>query len=188
MDEFENYTKDLVKLEFYRNDAAVYVALLETKASNPSNLAKTTKIQRPRIYDSLKRLVDKGYIIKDDTQKRPGYLAMSPEIVVKDIQEKLIEKLEISKELLERFQKEPQKKQDDFTIAFKYNEKAVRTITLEIIERADKTMTIFFPHYQNHILSEVTEVLIKSPKATSLNIYFILSPPKFANTFKVQHF
>jgi predicted transcriptional regulator len=48
---------DLQRLNWNKNDAIVYIALLKLGATTPQALSESTGIDRTRVYDSLKRLM-----------------------------------------------------------------------------------------------------------------------------------
>ncbi|MHA1131336.1 MAG: helix-turn-helix domain-containing protein, partial [Candidatus Helarchaeota archaeon] len=55
------------KVGFRENDAKVYFTLVRLGIAKMVDLTDETKIQRPRIYDSLDRLEKLGLILKDTT-------------------------------------------------------------------------------------------------------------------------
>lgn len=58
----------LEKVGLTKTEIEVYLTLLQEESMIASKVAKQLQIQRPNVYDALKRLVDKGlasYVIKD---------------------------------------------------------------------------------------------------------------------------
>ncbi|MHA1679814.1 MAG: TrmB family transcriptional regulator [Promethearchaeota archaeon] len=67
--------KKLEELDWNKNDAKVFVALVELGEANPQEISGHTNIDRTRVYDSLKRLIKKGYckkILNKPGAKRGG--------------------------------------------------------------------------------------------------------------------
>jgi len=91
MEEIINY---LMQCNLTQNDATVYLCLLKHKLSNPSVIAKETGIQRPRVYDSLKRLLERGYVIQDLKKKRPQYAVSSSQLLLTELQNQITYKKE----------------------------------------------------------------------------------------------
>ncbi|MFX0100950.1 MAG: TrmB family transcriptional regulator [Candidatus Hodarchaeota archaeon] len=87
------YYDDLVNLGWNVNDSKVYVALIKVGPSSPHNISKVTGIDRTRVYDSVKRLLDKGFVIQEGKARGPKYTAVPVETVfsreISNIQSKL---------------------------------------------------------------------------------------------------
>lgn len=83
-----------MELDLTQNDATVYLCLLKRGASNPSEISKETKIKRARVYDSLKRLMERGFIIQDIEKKRPSYICSNPQLLLSELEEKIARKKE----------------------------------------------------------------------------------------------
>ena len=59
----------LLSIGLTKNEAEVYLILLNLNETTASKIAEKTKISRPHVYDSLNKLIDKGmasYIIKNN--------------------------------------------------------------------------------------------------------------------------
>jgi sugar-specific transcriptional regulator TrmB len=97
--------KYLEQLDITENDATVYLSLLKLGASNPSDISKETGIKRARIYDSLKRLIERGFVVQDIERKRPIYLCNNPQLLVSELENQITTKTEaiemIERELIE---------------------------------------------------------------------------------------
>lgn len=85
------------------NDSKVYVALVKIGASTPHNISKVTGIDRTRVYDSVKRLKDKGFVIQEGKARGPKYTAVPVETVfsreIKGIKSRLETAERLKKEL-----------------------------------------------------------------------------------------
>lgn len=80
--------KNLQELGLGKNEAKVYLALLEIGTSKVGELSKRTGIYRRTIYDALKGLMEKGlvsYIIKG---KKRYFTASNPKILLDLVKEK----------------------------------------------------------------------------------------------------
>ncbi len=90
------------------NDATVYLWLLKNKLSNPSNISKGTGIQRPRVYDSLKRLIERGFAVQDIGKKRPLYAVSDSQAPLIELQSQIDSKIEardmIKEQIVDLFQ------------------------------------------------------------------------------------
>jgi sugar-specific transcriptional regulator TrmB len=106
---------------FRRNDAIVYVTLLKIGISNPTTLAKKSGIHRPRVYDSLVRLINQGYVIKDMSRKMPRYASIDPIAVFKQIDADLSRKVIIAAELKQDLAALFQNHKTEETIFYSYS-------------------------------------------------------------------
>jgi sugar-specific transcriptional regulator TrmB len=101
----ENLTKYLEQLDLTQNDATVYLCVLKRGPSNPSAIAKDTGIKRARIYDSLKRLIERGFVVQDVERKRPIYMCNNPQLLVSELENQITAKTKaiemIERELIE---------------------------------------------------------------------------------------
>lgn len=79
----------LMECDLTQNDATVYLWLSKHNLSNPSEIANGTGIKRPRVYDSLKRLMERGFVVQEMEQKRPQYKAINARVAVKDLENQI---------------------------------------------------------------------------------------------------
>ena len=178
MDRKDTLLSKLVEVGFIQNDALVYVALLKMKIGTPTTLSKMAKIERPRVYDSLRRLEKKGFLVRDTSKKVAKYVAISPDIVFKNIREDLERKITISQELEESLQQDlsPPKKGEAFV--FKFDPILIHNLAIEIMKNAKLKMYILLSDTQIEILSSIFELIQASPKFEYLSFFF-LTPSKY---------
>ncbi len=106
--------KSLQTLGFTKNDSKVLLTLCKYKILSPADIAKYSSVDRARVYDSLNRLIEKGFIQKEPIKRGANYQVIPIEKIFKVIRdeykkkiestlilEKSISKLEINKEELE---------------------------------------------------------------------------------------
>ena len=55
----------LQSLGFTKNDSKVLLTLCKFKILSPADIAKYSGVDRARVYDSLNRLIEKGFIQKE---------------------------------------------------------------------------------------------------------------------------
>lgn len=79
------YSRDNLKLEesdieyalqslgFTKNDSKVLLALAKHKILSPADIAKYSDVDRARVYDSLNRLIEKGFIQKEPVKRGANY-------------------------------------------------------------------------------------------------------------------
>jgi len=175
MDRKETLLNKLVEVGFIRSDAQVYMALLKMKIATPTTLSRSSKIARPRVYDSLKRLENKGLLIKDTSKKIAKYVAISPDIVFKNIQEDFEKKITLSRELKEDLQEDlsPPKKGEAFV--FKFDPIKIHNLIVEILRDAKQKLYIFLSDFHTEILSRFFKVVYNSPKFENLSFSFFIS-------------
>src|SRR5947209_14076734 len=86
-------TELLLELGLRKNEAKIYEALLTYGGSGVSTIALRSKIDRRTVYDTLRRLVDKGIVYEIFGQKETTYEAVDPTKLLELAQEK-VRKLE----------------------------------------------------------------------------------------------
>jgi len=101
----------LQSLGFTKNDSKVLLTLCKFKILSPADIAKHSGVDRARVYDSLNRLIEKGFIQKEPIKRGANYQVIPIERIFKVIRdeykskiedtlvlEKIISELEINKE------------------------------------------------------------------------------------------
>lgn len=101
----------LQSLGFTKNDSKVLLTLCKFRILSPADIAKYSSVDRARVYDSLNRLIEKGFIQKEPIKRGANYQVIPIERIFKVIRddykikiedtlmlEKIIGELEINKE------------------------------------------------------------------------------------------
>ena len=101
----------LQSLGFTKNDSKVLLTLCKFRILSPADIAKYSSVDRARVYDSLNRLIEKGFIQKEPIKRGANYQVIPIERIFKVIRdeykikiedtlilEKIISELEINKE------------------------------------------------------------------------------------------
>lgn len=101
----------LQNLGFTKNDSKVLLTLSKYKVLSPADIAKYSGVDRARVYDSLNRLMEKGFIQKEPVKRGANYQVIPIERIFKSLREeykqkindtilleKVISELEINKE------------------------------------------------------------------------------------------
>jgi len=101
----------LQSLGFTKNDSKVLLTLSKFRILSPADIAKHSGVDRARVYDSLNRLMEKGFIQKEPIKRGANYQIIPIERIFKVIRdeykakiedtlslEKIISELEIDKD------------------------------------------------------------------------------------------
>jgi sugar-specific transcriptional regulator TrmB len=72
----------------HKNETLIYLTLIKNPPLSALNLAKLTKIHRSNIYDSLRKLMEKGFIQEIIEENRKVFKAMKPEKLKEYIKQK----------------------------------------------------------------------------------------------------
>lgn len=84
----------LVRIGLTQYEARVYIALIRRDGSTPADVARVTRVPRPRVYDVLDSLVAKGL-----AARRPGhvagYVAVDPRVAMAHLVEVQAQRLEL---------------------------------------------------------------------------------------------
>jgi hypothetical protein len=82
----EQLVQYLAEFGFGRNEARIYLAALGRPPLRVAELAELADVNRPKAYDALRQLVDKGLFTQEGTGQEPGqvarFLAADPKLVV----------------------------------------------------------------------------------------------------------
>ncbi|MFX0032238.1 MAG: TrmB family transcriptional regulator [Candidatus Hodarchaeota archaeon] len=83
----------LQTLGFTKNDSKVLITLSKYKILSPADIAKFSGVDRARVYDSLNRLIEKGFIQKEPVKRGANYQIIPIESIFKSIREDYKEKI-----------------------------------------------------------------------------------------------
>lgn len=86
--------KSLQKLGFTKNDSKVLLTLCKYKILSPADIAKHSGVDRARVYDSLNRLIERGFIQKEPVKRGANYQVIPIEKVFKSIREEYRHKID----------------------------------------------------------------------------------------------
>ncbi|MEJ2295430.1 MAG: helix-turn-helix domain-containing protein [Candidatus Lokiarchaeota archaeon] len=88
--EIENSLQDL---GFTKNDSKVLLTLAKYKILSPADIAKYSDVDRARVYDSLNRLMERGFIQKEPVKRGANYQIIPIESIFKTLREEYKEKI-----------------------------------------------------------------------------------------------
>lgn len=83
----------LQTLGFTKNDSKVLLTLAKYKILSPADIAKFSGVDRARVYDSLNRLIEKGYIQKEPIKRGANYQIIPIAKIFKSIREEYKRKI-----------------------------------------------------------------------------------------------
>ena len=79
----ENEIEDNLKnLGFTKNDSKVLITLCKYKILSPADIAKYSNVDRARVYDSLNRLIERGFIQKEPVKRGANYQIIPVEDII----------------------------------------------------------------------------------------------------------
>jgi sugar-specific transcriptional regulator TrmB len=153
------YSRDNLKLEesdieyalqslgFTKNDSKVLLALAKYKILSPADIAKYSDVDRARVYDSLNRLIEKGFIQKEPVKRGANYQIIPLTKIFKTIRDGYKKRIE-----------------DTLTI-----EKAITELEIDQEESEPRVWAI---NSRDKIRKKVKELISSSQN----RIYFIITP------------
>lgn len=92
----------LQDLGFTKNDSKVFLTLAKYKILSPADIARHSDVDRARVYDSLNRLIEKGYIQKEPVKRGANYQIIPLERIFKSIRDRYKRKIEMTLRLEKR--------------------------------------------------------------------------------------
>ena len=84
----------LQSLGFTKNDSKVLLTLCKYRILSPADIAKHSSVDRARVYDSLNRLIDRGFIQKEPIKRGANYQVIPIERIFRVIREEYKSKIE----------------------------------------------------------------------------------------------
>jgi HTH-type transcriptional regulator, sugar sensing transcriptional regulator len=82
----------LTKLGFSQYEARTYIGLLMAGGATGYSIANDTGVPQPKVYETLRRLVERGAAIK--TAERPNrYVAVAPSVLLKALEDDFVARL-----------------------------------------------------------------------------------------------
>lgn len=190
-------TQYLMQCDLTENDAKVYLWLLKNKISNPSDIAKGTGIQRPRVYDSLKRLMDRGFVIQDIEKKRPDYMVTDSRLLVKDLERQIRLKKEACERIKEKLIEQPPISTPKGIFFFNTDD-SLRLEIQKLVESAKKSLQILavFPgEFKEEGLFSPQMLSNKSQEGLQITLLLNINPKNwedclnlFTNKVQIYHY
>jgi len=89
-----NIEDALQSLGFTKNDSKVLLTLCKFRILSPADIAKHSGVDRARVYDSLNRLIEKGFIQKEPIKRGANYQVIPLERIFNVIREEYKKKIE----------------------------------------------------------------------------------------------
>ncbi|MFA4953470.1 MAG: helix-turn-helix domain-containing protein [Candidatus Pacearchaeota archaeon] len=158
-------TRIFEKLGLVKSEIEIYFMLLRIGESTATKISEKTRLNRSHIYDSLKKLIDKGLVSTYEKNKVQYFVASSPEVIqdyVKDLENEVVDViLELNK--LKRAEKLKTK------IQLFQGKNGLKTVLQDIL-RTKKDYVVFgeegqfeniFPIYIQQFLRDVRKLGVK---------------------------
>ncbi len=91
----------LQSLGFTKNDSKVLLTLCKYKVLSPADIAKSSSVDRARVYDSLNRLIERGFIQKEPVKRGANYQVIPVEKIFEQIRREYKEKIDRTRRIEE---------------------------------------------------------------------------------------
>jgi len=82
------YEEILMDIGFTKNEAKTYIALLNLGLATATKISKNSGLHRANVYDSLKKLSEKGFVTHIQKENTSYYSATNPQSLLRIIKEK----------------------------------------------------------------------------------------------------
>ncbi len=100
------YSEILTQLDLSKNEALLYEALLSLGESSAGTLSTKAQVNRRNAYDSLQRLIEKGFVFEIRTGRDIFYQAVDPKKFLEKIDEKRLSFEKVLPDLQKLYQNE----------------------------------------------------------------------------------
>ncbi len=97
------YTEIFQQIGLAKNESRIYETLLREGESSVGHISTKSKVHRRNVYDSLKRLIEKGLVFEIIQRKENRYQAVDPNKLMELIQEKEIRLAKVMPHLQELY-------------------------------------------------------------------------------------
>ena len=93
--------ESLQDLSFTKNDSKVLLTLCKYKVLSPADIAKYSGVDRARVYDSLNRLIERGFIQKEPVKRGANYQVIPIERIFDTIRRDYATKIDETRKIEE---------------------------------------------------------------------------------------
>ena len=161
-------TSDIVKLlqefGFTENDSKIYITLLQLQIASPSEISKISNVERSRVYDSLKRLSKRGFILEESV-KRPRFRPIEPERMIAIIRANLQKKIQSADTLEQSLRSLSQSSAEKMGVWTLTDKKSIRSTFKELVESSSSFCYVIFPDVYNlNEMLNLAELLLEKKK------------------------
>ncbi len=138
----ESDIRILVSVGLNRTEAVIYLDLIRHPFSTPSDIAGRCNIHRPNVYDSVKKLKERGLIVENINVKGKKYSALDPDKLKLYLKQKESE----LDELIEDLKKIPKILREDKKIEV-LEGVSIRKEIIDLIESRKKAFVFLNPDF-----------------------------------------
>jgi len=98
--------KILEKLGFTQNEAKIYLVLISSgNPLNASEISNYSNVPRPNVYETINRLIEKGFVLKEASSRGGRYVAILPDEMLEILRTKYEHRLKLINETMVQFKK-----------------------------------------------------------------------------------
>ena len=103
--------ESLQTLGFTKNDSKVLLTLCKYKILSPADIAKHSGVDRARVYDSLNRLIERGFIQKEPIKRGANYQVIPIEKIFQTLRDeytRLIDETHLLEDVIGKLEIDPE--------------------------------------------------------------------------------
>ncbi|MFH1400671.1 MAG: helix-turn-helix domain-containing protein [Nanoarchaeota archaeon] len=151
------YEAELHELGLTENESKVYLALLQHGCMNPTTLAQTIGMHRSYLYDTLERLLERGFISTLLMNGKKHFQAQDPKILRESVEVTLRRVDQIIPQLNKLFLEQ----RKETSIELHRGKRVYRTLIKDIISHIDENDEVLLIGVDETILDTVEPIYIK---------------------------
>jgi sugar-specific transcriptional regulator TrmB len=145
--------KILEELGFTQNEAKIYLVLFFSGAPlNASEISNYSNVPRPNVYETINKLIEKGFVLKEASSRGGRYVAIIPQEMLDMLRKRYEQRLKLIDETILQFKEMLNRSLGESklsamsTIEFINDEEKITRIIGEVLESAQsKLITIITP-------------------------------------------
>ncbi len=146
------------------NESAIYLALLEKELALASQLASETSISRPHVYDTLKKLTEKGLVSYVIRNNRRYFKAANPKELLSYLEERKRDiegKEQQVKDLLPKLLSLHKPKQAKPSVEVYEGKEGLKTVLMDIINYGKDFVAFGATHKFEKVLPLFSKIFVK---------------------------
>lgn len=151
------YESELKELGLTDNETEIYLALLQYRILNPTQLAEKTGLHRSYIYDTLERLLDRGIINTILINNKKNYQAVNPRILREIFELKLRHLDSILPKLSALFKSV----KEETKVELHRGKRVYRTLIKDLLANIKKNDNVYLFGVNEDILETVEPIYLK---------------------------
>lgn len=151
------FEEELQDFGLSKNESMIYLLLLKKGILNPTKLSEASGLHRSYVYDTLDRLLEKGFVNIVYVNQKKQYQAQDPKI----LEQTLEFKFKKAKEIIPQLNQLYSDKKQDTRIELHKGKRVYRTLIKDIVSNMKKNDEVLIIGANEKMLEEIEPIYLK---------------------------